>query len=115
MAAPGVKLILMSVPNILFIICSNLAAPLVPPKVPSPQSSLSLPSLFASLITPDMAGDHCAAGKLDAMPAKSAQQVRISQNRFIFAPDKTMVVYTCRAYRLSIKRNPEGVCHTHPR
>jgi len=62
-----------------------------------------------------MAGDHCAAGKLDDVPINSAQQVRISQNRFIFAPDKTKVVYTCRAYRMSIKRNQKGAGRTHPR
>ena len=49
-------------PNILFISCSYSAMRLVPPKVPSPQLSLSLPSLLASWITVESAGDHWLGG-----------------------------------------------------
>src|SRR5439155_4832023 len=60
---PGVKPILTLLSNILFISCSYRAMRLVPPKVPSPQLNLSLPSLLASWITVESAGDHwdCAA------------------------------------------------------
>src|ERR1700747_3331025 len=91
---PGVKTTLMRVPKVVFICCSNSFAPSVPPNVPSPSISATLPSLSAAAAGFFRSGETPSA---DAVAGDKARRARASgatrPDRIVCVIDVTFLLY----------------------